>query len=240
MRKYDVPNTNWSMFYETTNALPKPLEDAVYSAIFGYLFEVSQNILPNLVNENLAIVFAPFIECPISFPDKNLLFIHKQELDDTSQTIFQLGHELLHTYYKSDLTTPMFWFEEVLCEVSSHLFLRTFANRWSKSSNLLIQGFTEFTLEYSDARLHEGKPVNLKSLPLNYLQANPTGDRDTNTYIASIILPIFENNPYFLAECRRLSTIYTETDLRDFFDKSYGLISSAYHSELRELESLFI
>ncbi|MFM0900592.1 hypothetical protein P7J55_10100 [Streptococcus suis] len=239
MKKYIVPETNWKMFFQSINELPEPFSSALHSAVFDYLANTAQDIFPNFKGENLAIIFAPFIDCPVSFPDDNLIFLHLQEINEHSQVIYQLGHELLHAYYKSPYNTPMFWLEEVLAEVSSHLFLQGFAQEWSRSTNPLIQGFSEFTLEYSELQLQESEPVNLKQLPLDYLKVNPT-DRKINTYIAAMMLPVFQERPGFLAECRKLSELYTETELNTFFDKAYSLVSPEYHLELKKLEILFI
>ncbi|MGC4385479.1 hypothetical protein ABXW34_06175 [Streptococcus suis] len=240
MKKYFVPATNWKMFYQSVCPLPEPFNSAMYSAIFDHLASVTQDIFPNLKDENLAIIFAPFIDCPVSFPDDNLIFLHLQEINEHSQVIYQLGHELLHAYYKSPSNTPMFWLEEVLCEVASHLFLQGFAQEWSNSANSIIKSFTDFTLEYSELQLQESEPVDLKQLPLDYLKDNPTGNRKINTYIAAIMLPIFQGRPDFLAECRKLSELYVVADLNTFFDKAYSHISPEYHLELKKLETLFI
>lgn len=240
MKKYFVPATNWKMFYQSVCPLPEPFNSAMYSAIFDHLASVTQDIFTNLKDENIAIIFAPFIDCPVSFPDDNLIFLHLQEINEHSQVIYQLGHELLHAYYKSPSNTPMFWLEEVLCEVASHLFLQGFVKEWSNSVNPLVQGFADFTLDYSNSQLQESEPVNLKQLPLDYLKDNPTGNRKINTYIAAIMLPIFQGRPDFLAECRKLSALYTETDLNIFFNKAYSHISPEYHLELKKLETLFI
>ncbi|HFI2431983.1 TPA: hypothetical protein ACGO1Y_001261 [Streptococcus suis] len=240
MKKYFVPATNWKMFYQSVCPLPEPFNSAMYSAIFDHLASVTQGIFPNLKEENLAIIFAPFIDCPVSFPDDHLIFLHSQEINEHAQVIYQLGHELLHAYYKSPSNTPMFWFEEVLCEVSSHLFLHGFVKEWSKSANLIIKSFAEFTLEYSELQLQESEPVNLKQLPLDYLKDNPTGNRKLNTYIAAMMLPVFQERPGFLAECRKLSELYVIADLNTFFDKAYSHISPQYHLELKKLETLFI
>ncbi|CYU90989.1 Uncharacterised protein [Streptococcus suis] len=240
MKKYFVPATNWKMFYQSVRPLPEPFNSAMYSAIFDHLASVTQDIFPNLKDENLAIIFAPFIDCPVSFPDDNLIFLHLQEINENAQVIYQLGHELLHAYYKSPSNTPMFWLEEVLCEVASHLFLQGFAQEWSNSANSIIKSFTDFTLEYSELQLQESEPVNLKQLPLDYLKDNPTGNRKINTYIAAIMLPIFQGRPDFLAECRKLSELYVVADLNTFFDKAYSHISPEYHLELKKLETLFI
>ncbi|HEL2334970.1 TPA: hypothetical protein TZN93_001953 [Streptococcus suis] len=240
MKKYFVPATNWKMFYQSVCPLPEPFNSAMYSAIFDHLASVTQDIFPNLKDENIAIIFAPFIDCPVSFPDDNLIFLHLQEINEHSQVIYQLGHELLHAYYRSPSNTPMFWLEEVLCEVASHLFLQGFVKEWSNSVNALVRGFADFTLDYSNSQLQESEPVNLKQLPLDYLKDNPTGNRKINTYIAAIMLPIFQGRPDFLAECRKLSALYTETDLNIFFNKAYSHISPEYHLELKKLETLFI
>lgn len=240
MKKYFVPATNWKMFYQSVRPLPEPFNSAMYSAIFDHLASVTQDIFPNLKDENLAIIFAPFIDCPVSFPDDNLIFLHLQEINENAQVIYQLGHELLHAYYKSPSNTPMFWLEEVLCEVASHLFLQGFAQEWSNSANSIIKSFTDFTLEYSELQLQESEPVNLKQLPLDYLKDNPIGNRKINTYIAAIMLPIFQGRPDFLAECRKLSELYVVADLNTFFDKAYSHISPEYHLELKKLETLFI
>ncbi|MBP8703659.1 MAG: hypothetical protein KBH46_02710 [Streptococcus sp.] len=134
----------------------------------------------------------------------------------------------------------MFWLEEVLCEVASHLFLQGFVKEWSNSVNPLVRGFADFTLDYSNSQLQESEPVNLKQLPLDYLKDNPTGNRKINTYIAAMMLPIFQVRPSFLAECRKLSELYTETELNTFFYKAYSLVSPEYHLELKKLETLFI
>ncbi|HEM3199313.1 TPA: hypothetical protein U2D36_002233 [Streptococcus suis] len=240
MKKYFVPATNWKMFYQSVCPLPEPFNSAMYSAIFDHLASVTQDIFTNLKDENIAIIFAPFIDCPVSFPDDNLIFLHLQEINEHSQVIYQLGHELLHAYYKSPSNTPMFWLEEVLCEVASHLFLQGFVKEWSNSVNPLVRGFADFTLEYSKSQLQESEPVNLKQLPLDYLKDNPIGNRKINTYIAAIMFPIFQGRPDFLAECRKLSALYTETDLNIFFNKAYSHISPEYHLELKKLETLFI
>lgn len=240
MKKYFVPATNWKMFYQSVRPLPEPVNSAMYSAIFDHLASVTQDIFPNLQDENIAIIFAPFIDCPVAFPEDDLIFLHLQEINEHSQVIYQLGHELLHVYYKSPSNTPMFWFEEVLCEVSSHLFLRGFAQEWSNSVNPLVRGFADFTLDYSNSQLQESEPVNLKQLPLDYLKDNPTGNRRLNTYIAAMMLPVFQKRPGFLAECRKLSELYVVADLNTFFDKAYSLISLEYHLELKKLEMLFI
>lgn len=240
MRKHPVTNTNWNMFYQAENVLSEPFNSAIYSAIFDHLGNVNSKILHCLNNDHLTIVFAPFIDCPVSFPDDNLIFLHVQEINEFAQVVYQLGHELLHVYYKSPFDTPMFWFEEVLCEVSSHIFLQTFAQNWSVAENPIIKGFAEFMLNYSQSQLLEAEPVNLKQLSLDYLKNNPTGNRKINTYIASIILPIFQKCPDFLAECRKLSAIYTENNLDIFFSKARSLISSDYQLELEKLEALFI
>ena len=169
-----------------------------------------------------------------------MIFLHLQEINEHSQVIYQLGHELLHVYYKSPSNTPMFWLEEVLCEVASHLFLQGFVKEWSNSVNPLVRGFADFTLDYSNSQLQESEPVNLKQLPLDYLKDNPTGNRKINTYIAAMMLPIFQVRPSFLAECRKLSELYTETELNTFFYKAYSLVSPEYHLELKKLETLFI
>ncbi|MCE2152787.1 hypothetical protein ACXOQL_01850 [Streptococcus thermophilus] len=239
MKKYIVPETNWKMFFQSVNELPEPFSSALHSAIFDYLANTAQSIFPNFKDENLAIIFAPFINCPVSFPDDNLIFLHLQEINEQSQVIYQLGHELLHVYYKSPSNTPMFWFEEVLCEVASHLFLQGFAEEWSNSVNPLVRGFAGFTLSYSNSQLQESEPVNLKQLPLDYLKYNTT-DRKINTYIAAMMLPVFQKRPDFLAECRKLSELYTETELNTFFYKAYSLVSPEYHLELEKLETLFI
>ncbi|HEL2729587.1 TPA: hypothetical protein T8F52_000670 [Streptococcus suis] len=240
MKKYFVPATNWKMFYQSVCPLPEPFNSAMYSAIFDHLASVTQDIFPNLKDENLAIIFAPFIDCPVSFPDDNLIFLHLQEINENAQVIYQLGHELLHAYYKSPSNTPMFWLEEVLCEVASHLFLQGFAQEWSNSANSIIKSFTDFTLEYSELQLQESEPVNLKQLPLDYLKDNPTGNRRLNTYIAAMMLPVFQKRLGFLAECRKLSELYVVADLNTFFDKAYSHISPEYHLELKKLETLFI
>ncbi|MFS5674382.1 hypothetical protein V2V72_07815 [Streptococcus agalactiae] len=240
MKKYIVPDTNWKMFYQTSNELPEPINSALHSAIFNHLASVTQNILPDFNNENLAIIFAPYIDYPVSFPNDGLIFLHMQEINEHSQVIYQLGHELLHAYYKSPLETPMFWIEEVLCEVSSHLFLRTFAGEWSSSMDPFIQGFSNYTLNYSDTQLQEIEPVNIKQLPLSYLKDNPTENRKINTYIAKAMLPIFLERPGFLGECRKLSALYIESELNVFFNKAYSFISPIYHPELKKLENLFI
>lgn len=240
MRKYFVPNTNWKMFYEPNDSLPEPFRTIIHTAIFDSLANVCESIFPNLISENLIIVFAPFIDSPLCFPEDNLIFLHIKDPTKYSQFVYQLGHELLHFYYKSPSNTPMFWLEEVLCEVSSHLFLQTFSKNWSHSENSIIQGFSEFTLEYSNCQLQESEPVNIKELPLNYLKNNPTGNRKLNTWIASVMLPIFKKQPKFLAECRSLSTIYAESDFNVFFNKAHNLISPDYQLELEELKGLFI
>lgn len=197
MLKYAIPQTNWSLFHDPQEADSK----SVFRLDFESIGLVSERIFPGLTKEKLSIIHAPFLQVPVCFPEDNLIFLSPNNLISIPKNIYQLGHELCHIYIKNPtINQPMFWFEEVLCEISSHLFLEEYTHLWSGSSQPIQQLLASSLQDYSKAMLDDNSPFDLTELSapdtnlMQYLH-KVSDDRPMNTYIASQFLPIFRKYP---------------------------------------------
>ena len=197
MLKYAIPQTNCSLFHDPQEAYSK----FVFRLDFESIGLVSERIFPGLTKEKLSIIHAPFLKTPVCFPEDNLIFLSPDDLLSIPKNIYQLGHELCHIYIKNPtINQPMFWFEEVLCEIASHLFLEEYARLWSKPLNPIQQQIASSLQDYSKVMLEEAAPFDLTDLATPYTRLMQylhvvSDDRPVNTYFASQLLPIFKKYP---------------------------------------------
>ncbi|HFI0468108.1 TPA: hypothetical protein ACGOYW_001522 [Streptococcus suis] len=217
MWKYTLPNANdWTYFYGV-DAKPTPHN-------LMELPLITKNIFPELIETPLKIVNGNLVNAPMSFPENAIIFLNTATSDCYSQTIYQIGHELCHMYIKANpidrnFYPNTFWFEETLCEISSHLFLEEYLKikGWDDSNKTMrYDAYSEYML--SDTFI---EPFNTKELFMAYHETdqymrNHSTDRCKNRYIAKILLPIFRENRNLLQELPKLRNLYTINDFRTF------------------------
>ena len=115
-----------------------------------------------------------------------------------SQAAYQFAHELCHMRIPFFVGEDLRWFEESVCEMASHFFLRKLSQELANekfNGCPALQRYAPKFSEYSAKVLEGAKEVDLTSerqmrrFTLNcYL-------RDENLYVAKLLLPIFEKNP---------------------------------------------
>ena len=119
----------------------------------------------------------------------NIIYLTVKDGIRESQIIYQLAHELCHYFIKKGIKNDeLKYFEETLCDLSSHFFLR---NKPQKIHKV-----------YDDKTL-----MKITEIDLSYSTSYDRYNREQNTYIAKLLLPIFENNPSLWQEVPKLTDI---------------------------------
>ena len=147
------------------------------------------------------------------------------------QYAFQFAHEIGHIicgFRKGDKSN--LWFEETICEVASLFALEKLALEWNHSAPYANwQPYAEEFKKYADQRISKHLLPQSYSLEQLYkkrasaLKAK-ADDRETNTRMATALLPIFRESPQGWAACTFLNLKKTrqpqsfETYLNDWRD----------------------
>ncbi|MCT1226658.1 hypothetical protein EFM07_03820 [Lactococcus lactis] len=130
---------------------------------------------------------------PQYFSSDNIIYLTVGDGIRESQIIYQLAHELCHYFIKTGIKNDeLKYFEETLCDLSSHFFLR---NKTQKIHKV-----------YDDETL-----MNITEIDLSYSTSYDHYNREQNTYIAKLLLPIFEKNPSLWSEVPKLADIEAST-----------------------------
>ncbi|WP_461216934.1 hypothetical protein [Lactococcus cremoris] len=123
----------------------------------------------------------------------NIIYLTVGDGIRESQITYQLAHELCHYFIKKGIKNDeLKYFEETLCDLSSHFFLR---NKPQKIHKV-----------YDDETL-----MNITEIDLSYSTSYDRYNREQNTYIAKLLLPIFEKNPSLWSEVPKLADIEAST-----------------------------
>ena len=153
--------------------------------------------VPGIPGQPLNIKIERSGESPACY--RNLREIHlNTELRYISQAAYQFAHELCHMRIPFFVGEDLRWFEESVCEMASHFFLRKLSLELTNekyNDYPALQKYAHKFSEYSAQILEGAKEIDLTSerqirrFTLNcYL-------RDENLYVAKLLLPIFEKNP---------------------------------------------
>ncbi|MGY4756874.1 hypothetical protein LB438_10795 [Lactococcus lactis subsp. lactis] len=130
---------------------------------------------------------------PQYFYSDNIIYLTVRDGIRESQIIYQVAHELCHYFIKKGIKNDeLKYFEETLCDLSSHFFLR---NKPQKIHKV-----------YDDETL-----MNITEIDLSYSTSYDRYNREQNTYIAKLLLPIFEKNPSLWSEVPKLADIEAST-----------------------------
>lgn len=181
------------------------IEGAEWKHNFGPLPEIASQIFPRIHTEKLTIVNSNVLDAPMSFPDNRLIFLNTEDVKYQSQAIYQVGHELAHIYIASKLSSKnepsMLWFEEVLCEISAHIFLDEYHQNVVWNSDFNTKNYSEYSnFMMSDEYIEQFTTRDLfnpQSEIFTYLLNNPY-DREKNRHVANLLLPIFKEDKVLL------------------------------------------
>ena len=153
--------------------------------------------VPGIPGQPLNIKIVKSGDSPACF--RTLREIHlNTELRYVSQAAYQFAHELCHMRIPFFVGEDLRWFEESVCEMASHFFLRKLAVMLASEKykdHPAIQRYAPKFREYSEHVLEGAREVDLTSeLQMRRFTLN-CYLRDENLYVAKLLLPIFEKNP---------------------------------------------
>lgn len=131
-----------------------------------------------------------------------------------AQFAFQFGHELCHVVCAgTDVPNPNMWFEESLCEVASLAVLGRMADEWAVTPPYPgWKGYAASLRKYRDDRLAQSKlpegvtPAQWLKTHEARLRSDPHL-RELNCNAASVMLPLFEEQPASWACLPALNTV---------------------------------
>lgn len=135
----------------------------------------------------------PIEKIPQYFSSNNLIYLNVRDGIRESQIIYQLAHEMCHYFMSTGIKNDeLKYFEETLCDLSSHFFLR---NKPQKIHTV-----------YDNETL-----AKIAEIDLSFSTSYDRYNREQNTYIAKLLLPIFEKSPSLWSEVPKLSDIDAST-----------------------------
>lgn len=234
MLKFQLLDANeWFYFYGSSE-IPYPL-------VMINLPYIANNIFPGITKKKLYIVDADIVGAPVAFSENNIIFLSTEGAELYARNVYQVAHELCHFYINSSQKQrTMFWFEEVICEMTSHYFLEEYSKRniWDENSRSIPY------LQYSQQTLSDVEVFNHKKLmmyqsdEINHLIQNPT-DRLKNRYLASLLLPIFRKQPTLFEELPKLANLYGIPDFELFLKAWYDSAAPKNQFAIQEIIEIF-
>ena len=157
---------------------------------------------------------------PQYFYSDNIIYLTVGDGIRESQIIYQLAHELCHYFMKKGIKNDeLKYFEETVCDLSSHFFLR---NKPQKIHKV-----------YDDETL-----MNITEIDLSYSTSYDRYNREQNTYIAKLLLPIFEKNPSLWSEVPKLANIEAST-IGKLLDLWKNKATEEHKKAIQEIQNIF-
>ena len=157
---------------------------------------------------------------PQYFYSDNIIYLTVRDGIRESQIIYQVAHELCHYFIKKGIKNDeLKYFEETLCDLSSHFFLR---NKPQKIHKV-----------YDDETL-----MNITEIDLSYSTSYDRYNREQNTYIAKLLLPIFEKNPSLWSEVPKLADIEAST-IGKLLDLWKNKATAEHKKAIQEIQNIF-
>ncbi|MDT2886410.1 hypothetical protein [Lactococcus lactis] len=162
----------------------------------------------------------PIEKIPQYFSSNNLIYLNVRDGIRESQIIYQLAHEMCHYFMSTGIKNDeLKYFEETLCDLSSHFFLR---NKPQKIHKV-----------YDDEAL-----MNITEIDLSSSTSYDRYNREQNTYIAKLLLPIFEKNPSLWSEVPKLANIEAST-IGKLLDLWKNKATSEHKKAIQEIQNIF-
>lgn len=205
----------------------------VFHEMSAYLLLEMKNAFNFNENRPLTIINT-LIDCPQYFEEANLVFVTVKDGAWANQSTYQLAHEMCHYFIGSGIKSDnLKWFEESLCDLSSHFFLQNLSSKWAVSQNPMQIGNKSLYMSYSEEALTHKEPFILAP-DITYDRY----DRNKNTYIASLLLPIFNENPKLWTEIPKLADIQADIIL-ELLTKWFNSVEASNQHSVKKIINLF-
>lgn len=234
MFRFQLPNAkDWFYFYGVSKS--------VHPLVMLNLPHIANKIFPGIVDKKLYIVDAEIVDAPMTFADNHIIFLSTEGSDLYARNVYQVAHELCHFYINaSSKQRTMFWFEEVICEMTAHYFLEEYSNQniWDKHSRSMPY------LQYSQESLLDIEVFNHKRLikyqsdEIIHLIRNST-DRPKNRYLATLLLPIFREFPALFTELPKLANLYGIPDFELFLNAWHDAVERENKPAVQKIIEIF-
>lgn len=175
-----------------------------HSEIDGFIFtlkcivQLFDEYFPQNESRSLIVTLNHSNDSPICYRQDGIILLNTDSPYWT-QAAYQFSHELCHYMIPDDVCEKLRWFEESICEVSSHFFLAELSELWKKQNvpyytNLGIPYADSFS-SYAEENMTHIITFNIHSQMELFLLEIDCYQREKNRYIANLLLPIFKKNP---------------------------------------------
>ena len=232
-------NERWLVSCGETEA-----EQDDYMFAIDDLLEIFTSFVPIDKNRDMHITRWD-IDHPMYSNDHMNIYIHTAGSTYWSQTVYQLAHELCHFSINAGVRSTNFnWFEETICEASSHFFLNEMAKLWSQSDNPRKISYHRSFIDYSQDSLKKVEKFPIKDITndnsniSNYLKSN-CEDRRKNRFVTKKMLPIIIKTPSLWKDVPILGNIDELANFSIFLKEWYALASNDSKVAIKKLIHLF-
>lgn len=211
--------------------------------ILNELLKVFEQYVPISPTRKCEVIDNPQHASPLYSNDQISILLQTEGSRYWAQNIYQFAHELCHFTVESGIKDSRYkWFEEVICDVSSHFFLQKLAQEWKESQNVNHRNYANNFLSYSDNALNKNEKFNItelsnpKSKVLEGLSKDQY-DRKKNTWVTKKLLPIFIKSPSIWKDISKLAEINKFNNLKEFLiewrslciDENKGVVNKIIH-----------
>lgn len=187
----------------------------------------------------------PLHETPKYLDNQITILLNTAGSDFWAQNVYQFTHELCHFAIKTGIKDERFkWFEEVICDISSHFFLEKMTEEWSKSIDPRKRVYSKEFSKYSKEALLIFNKFKLSDLAVQNSSiyndlCRDRYNRENNRNITRKLLPIFIQHPSIWQEIPKLSTISNFDSLKSFFDNWITLSTTENVSAITKIKHQF-
>ena len=127
----------------------------------------------------------------------------------------------------------MKYFEESLCELSSHFFLRNKTTYYLNSRFRNLVEYAPVLSDYSSDAL-----ASATEFELSFSTSYDRYDRNNNKHIVKLILPIFEKTPSLWSEVPKLADIEAST-IGKLLDLWKNKATAEHKKAIQEIQNIF-
>lgn len=236
MYRFNIPDSHDWLYFYGVDEKPTPLVAKKSAAIADLVF-------PDISKEKLIIVNGPLSSVPMVFPENHIIFLSTGGDQCLAQTVFQIGHELCHFYIKANqINNDMFWFEEVLCKVSSHYFLHQYNLHtvWPTDNQTMRYDAYSAMMFKNHSEAFDYKKLIFYDSDVTLYMKNNSIDREKNRFLASLLFPIFLKKPNLFQTLPILRNLYGLKDFRAFLNAWKDSVFENDKVAVQEIINIFL
>ncbi|CAM3157724.1 hypothetical protein GHI93_07805 [Lactococcus hircilactis] len=222
--------TNISNCYHSFNVI----NEEHFEAYCEYLIKEMSYYFNKTLPKGLSILNPnPLKDLPQYFYP-NTIYLHIGDGLRESQVTYQLAHEMCHYFISTGIKNDsLAYFEESLCELSSHFFLRKKTKFYLNSGLIDLVEYAHYLTDYSSDELASATECDLYFSTSYYRY-----DRNNNKHIVKLLLPIFENNPTLWEEVPNLAEIEAST-IGELLDLWKNKATAVHKKAIQEIQNIF-